>query len=244
MRRRDVARKGAGDFVTEIDRQVEAMLAGQLAKALPSAGFLGEESDPRDLEREWVWVADPIDGTSNFANGLPHHGVAVALLWRCRPVVGVVHCAPENATYTAIAGWGAWRQRRPIRVASARTDDRAIIGCQWHRGPQELEFLARLQTSGARIRTFGCTVAQLVDVAMGRLDANVQQQGRVWDIAAAGLVAVESGAQFTDWGGRPLFPFASLDQGHLPSVAAAPAAHRRICRLLSGLAKTAVVPSA
>jgi myo-inositol-1(or 4)-monophosphatase len=154
------------------------------------------------------------------------------LLWRCRPVVAVVHCNPEDATYTAIAGVGAWRERRPVRKPSAAVDDRAIFGCQWHRGQQDLEFLSRLQSSGARIRTFGCTVSQLVDVAMGRLDANVQQQGRIWDIAAAGLVAVESGARFTDWAGQPLFPFANLGQSHFPSIAAVPAVHRRILRLL------------
>ena len=109
-----VRRKGVGDFVTEIDMRAEQRLRIELAAALPAAGFLGEESPPTGLDHEWVWVVDPIDGTSNFARGLPHFAVAVALLWRGQPVLACMHCAPEQAIYTAIAGAGAQRWQRHV----------------------------------------------------------------------------------------------------------------------------------
>jgi myo-inositol-1(or 4)-monophosphatase len=224
-------RKGVGDFVTAVDLRCERLLAARLHRVLPAAGLLGEETRARGLERDYVWVVDPIDGTSNFANGLPHWAVAVALLWRRRPVVAAMWCEPEAALYSAAAGLGARRNGAPLSTPRARWDDGAIAGAQWHRGQEDLGFVAALQRDGARVRTFGCTVVQLVDVACGRLDANVQEQGRVWDIAAPGLLLQEAGCRFTDWRGLPVFPFRDLD-GHLPTVGATPAVHARIVRRL------------
>ena len=186
------------------------------------------------LERDLVWVVDPIDGTSNFARGLPHHAVAVALLERGDPVLAVLHCEPEDAVYVALRGLGVRRNARRIRMPRRRLDESAVIGCQWHRGQQRLGFLARLQSRGNRVRTLGSTVTQLADVAMGRLDANVQEQGRIWDFAAAGLVVEEAGGRFTDWAGRRLFPLRNLAAtGHCRSLAAGPAVHRQLLALLA-----------
>jgi myo-inositol-1(or 4)-monophosphatase len=232
-RRRDVIAKGVGDFVTAVDVRVERWLRRQLLRLLPGAGFLGEETAPSDLEREFVWVVDPIDGTSNFAHGLPHFATAVGLLCRGTPVLAAVHGFPENATYGAIAGGGAFRNQRRLVTGRGRLDAGAIIGCQWFRGQPDLDFLRRLQRSGTRVRTFGCTVTQLLDVAAGRLDANVQQQGRLWDFAAAGLIAMEAGARFTDWRGRSLFPVRDWQIGHQATMAAPANVHRALLRLLA-----------
>jgi myo-inositol-1(or 4)-monophosphatase len=184
LRPGDIRQKGVGDFVTAADVRAERRLRRELLRLLPAAGFLGEESDPAGLEHEFLWVVDPIDGTSNFARGLPHFAVSVALLQRGQPVLAAIHCQPEDATYTARLGAGAQRAGRRLRTPPGRLDDGAILGCQWFRGQQDLEFLQRLQGDGARIRTLGSTVTQLADVATGRLDGNVQEQGRIWDIAA------------------------------------------------------------
>ncbi|MEO6597703.1 MAG: inositol monophosphatase [Planctomycetota bacterium] len=229
----DVRRKGKGDFVTRIDVRSERELQRALFTIMPDAGFLGEESEHAVLDREWIWVVDPIDGTSNFARGLPHFAVSVALLWRGHPLLACIHCAPEQASYTAVSGAGAHRNGRPVRLPPGRLDDGAMLGCQWHRGQQQLDFLARLQSRGSRIRTLGSTVTQLADLVMGRLDANIQEQGRVWDIAAAGLVILEAGGKFTDWVGKPLFPFVDLTIGHSPSIAASPRVHRALLELLA-----------
>lgn len=232
LRPRDVTQKGVGDFVTTVDLRTEKQLRRELGAILPEAGWLGEETAAQDLDHELVWVVDPIDGTSNFARGLPHYAVAVALLAAGDPVVGVVHCQPENALYTAIRGGGANRERRRLRLPNARIDDAAMIGCQWHRGQQQLGFLAQLQQRGNRIRTLGSTVTQLADVAAGRLDANVQEQGKIWDVAAGGLLVEEAGGRFTDWAGRDVFPFAALTGEHFPSIAAGATALRQLRRLL------------
>lgn len=233
LRPADVRRKAVGDFVTAIDLRTEAELRRGLRALLPDAGFLGEETAPAALDADWIWVVDPVDGTSNFARGLPHFAVSVALLHRGQPLLGAIHCAPEEALYTAVRGGGARRNGRAVRAGRARFDDGAMVGCQWFRGCADMTFLARLQSRGARIRTLGSSVTQLADVVMGRLDANVQQQGRIWDIAAAGLVACEAGLRFTDWSGAPVMPFADLRIGHTATVAATPAVHRQVLALLA-----------
>lgn len=227
-----VRRKGIGDFVTDVDVRAERALRRALVRLLPEAGFLGEETDPRDLDRDLLWVVDPIDGTSNFASGLPHFAVSVALLHRGQPVLAALCAEPGAAMFTARLGAGARRAGRRLECPPGQVDDAGMIGCQWFRGQQRLAFVARLQRGGSRIRTFGSTVTQLLDVAQGRLDANVQEQGRLWDFAAAGLVVTESGGRFTTWDGKNVFPIHDLAVEHTATIACPPNVHRQLCRWL------------
>ncbi len=225
-------RKGVGDFVTVMDLRTERSLRRALRKAHPEAGFIGEETGHERPAAEFVWVVDPIDGTSNFASGLPTWAVAVACLHRGRPLTAAMWCEPEGALYWAGQGLGAFRQGRRLRMATPRRGDAAVIGCQWHRGQQDLGFLAAIQREGGRIRTLGSTVVQCCDLVMGRLDGNVQQQGRPWDLVAPGLLLEEAGGRLTDWQGRPVFPLADPTGGHTATIAGAPAAHRRLLAVL------------
>ena len=226
--------KSPGNLVSEADLASEVCLFQHLCRARPDYGWLSEESedDIARLSAGRVWVVDPIDGTSNFSRGLPHFAVSVALLFRGQPMLAAIHCAPDGGLFTAVHGTGCWRNNRRITAPAGRFDDGAIVGCQWFRGQKEMKFLPQLQSQGARIRTLGSTVTQLADVVMGRLDGNVQQQGRLWDFAAAGLVAVEAGVKFTDWHGRAVFPVKNLLIEHTATIAATPAVHRRIAKLL------------
>ncbi|MBI5853513.1 MAG: inositol monophosphatase [Planctomycetes bacterium] len=231
--RRDVRRKGEGDFVTAIDLRIERQVRDAVRARHPDHGFLGEESEPVRPDAEFVWVVDPIDGTSNFAQGLPEYAVSIACLSAGRPLVAAVHAEPRAEQFTAIAGTGAWRNGRRLRVEAAALSDATVIGAQWMRAVHEPALLAALSRSGARVRVFGSTVTQLCDVAVGRLHANVQTQGRVWDLAAAALIAKEAGAIVSDWRGRPILPFASLDPAlHHPSLVAAPGLHAELVERL------------
>ena len=229
----ELRRKGPGDFFTAVDLRIEARLRRILVAAHPDHGFLGEESGATDAEADFVWVVDPIDGTNNFGRSLRCHAVAVACLHRGRPVAAAMSCQPEDQIYSAARGLGAFRGRRRIRLDPRRLDDGSIIGCQWHQGSKSLDFVAALVATGARVRNFGCTVVHLCDLVMGRLDANVQQQGKIWDIAAPGLLVLEAGGRFTDWGGNPVFPVALDGSLHHPTLAAAPPVHRVLRKALA-----------
>lgn len=230
-----MVRKGVGDFVTAVDLAAEKLLRRRILAAWPNHGVVGEELPAHEPGAEFVWILDPIDGTSNFGRGHPLFAVSVACLHQGRPVAAAVHCLPDDLTYHATLGLGARQGRRPIRLAGRRRrlDDASILGVQWHRGPRRLRYLDELTATGTRVRNFGCTVNQLCDVALGRLDGNVQEQGKIWDFAAAALLVTEAGGRFTSWRGEDIFPLASLDGSrHYPSVAAAPGVHRQLCEIL------------
>ena len=235
-------RKGEGDFVTSVDLAAERRLRRELLRAFPDHGFVGEESAAVGVDRPFVWICDPIDGTSNYANGLPTYAVAAACLHRGRPIVAAMACAPEGEVFTAAHGLGAFCGRRRLRIPRLRVDDAAIVGLQWHRGPRDLAYLPDLLATGTRIRNLGCTVAQYCAVAAGRLTANVQEQGKVWDFVAAALVVLEAGGRVTDWQGRAIFPLRSIEaERHYPTLVAGPQPHRQ---LLPALREHAlVVPS-
>jgi myo-inositol-1(or 4)-monophosphatase len=226
-------RKAEGDFVTQVDRQAETDLRAILLDRFPDHGFLGEESGGYRLDAEYVWVVDPIDGTSNFAAGLPHFAVSIACLQAGAPLVAAVHCAPERITYSAVRDLGAWCGAKTLEAPTASLDDASILGVQWFRGPNQLGFLPGLVASGARVRVMGSSVTQLCDVAKGQLQANIQEQGRIWDIAAAGLIAAEAGVVLSNWQGRPIFPFPDLSgERHYPSLAAPPKVHQALLPVL------------
>jgi myo-inositol-1(or 4)-monophosphatase len=235
--RRDVRRKGEGDFVTAIDVRLERSIRRALEERHPDHGFLGEESGAARPDAQFQWVIDPIDGTSNFAQGLPVYAVAVACLHDRDPVAAAVWAAPNAARFAAARGLGAWFDGRRLRSRDLALDDAAVVGAQWLRGAHESRLLRALAASGARVRVFGSTVTQICDVAAGRLLANVQTQGRIWDVAAPFLIAEEAGCSVTDWKGTPILPFPDLaTDRHYPSLIAPPRAHARLRELLAARA--------
>ncbi len=238
-------RKAVGDFVTTVDLAIEKLLRREILAEWPDHGVLGEELPPVNVGADFVWILDPIDGTSNFGRGLPIYAVSVACLHAGRPVAAAVHCLPEDRTCHAALGLGARRGRQVLELGRrGGLDDAAILGLQWHRTSRELPYLPGLIATGARVRNFGSTVAQLCDVAAGRLDANVQEQGKIWDFAAAALLVTEAGGRFTSWDGADIFPLDELDgERHYPSIAAHPRVHRTLCRILGRFEHGLVVPA-
>jgi myo-inositol-1(or 4)-monophosphatase len=229
--------KHVGDPVTDLDVAGERRLRALIARRWPTHGFLGEETGAEALDRAHVWVVDPIDGTANFARDLQPWGVSIACMREGRPVAGAVYASADEVTVVAARAGGVRVDGKRVWMPRARSlGADSVVSTQWFRGTRRLPFLGRLLTTGTRIRVFGCTVVQLCDVVRGRLHANVQQQGRIWDIAAAGLIVEEAGGRFTGWNGAPIFPCGLSDLSrHHPSIAASPAVHRQIVRLLDGL---------
>ncbi|MEE2886942.1 MAG: inositol monophosphatase [Planctomycetota bacterium] len=224
--------KGRGDFVTAVDLEAERKLRRSLSDAHPHHAILGEELPPHQPGAEFTWILDPIDGTSNYGRGLPTYAVSVACMHGGAPLAAAVYCLPEAEIYSAGRGLGSFRGRRRLGLKRSRLTDASILGVQWHRGKNPLRYLEGLTATGSRVRNLGCTVTQLCHLAAGRLDGNIQEQGKIWDIAAAALIVTEAGGRFTDWRGRPIFPTGFEPDRHHPSIAAPPGIHGRLCKLL------------
>ncbi len=200
-----VRNKEGGSPVTEADHRVDAFLKERLSAVLPEAGWLSEETADTDerLSRDLVFIVDPIDGTRGFMHGDSRWAVAIALVERGEPVLGVVHLPARGETFTALRGGGSWRNAAPIRVSPRVEIEGAAMA-----GPRStLEALAR---GGLRFETeprIPSLAYRLARVAEGSLDVGIASTNACdWDIAAADLVIHEAGGRLVDMKGfRPTY---------------------------------------
>lgn len=194
-----VSKKGPGDFVSTADLKSEKIIRTLLQKARPKFGFLLEEGgEEKGEEAGTRWIADPLDGTTNFLHGIPHWSVTVALEKDKEIVAGVIYDPIRDEMFWAEKGLGAYMNSRQIRV-SGRTSlrDSAIAAYPGHyERPEHLLKLAK--NDGADIRTFGSCCLDLAYVAAGRMDGVLVDHLRPWDKAAGGLLVREAKGIATD----------------------------------------------
>ena len=218
-----VTYKGTHDVVTEVDHAAEALIRAGLAERFPADAFYGEESGRDATVAARVWVCDPVDGTINYANGLPFFCVSLALVADGRPVVGVVHDPLRQETFAAAADGPATLDGRPVRVShKERLSDVVMALAVGGRGPARR--IARVRHEIRVSRRMGSAALSLAYVANGRFDAFCQTIGlSAWDVAAAGFIAERAGAVVTDLHGGPWFDLAAPTGGM--GVLAAPLSH-------------------
>jgi len=209
----DVKTKGRNDFVTEVDMQAEQEIIATIRKNYPDHGFLAEESG-RSGNDEFVWIIDPLDGTTNFIHGFPQFAVSVALQRRGRMEHGVVYDPLRQELFTASRGEGAQLDGRRIRVSRQITLEGALVGTgfPYRANTQWLDaYLAMFKTVTqltAGVRRAGAAALDLAYVAAGRLDGFWEFGLAPWDTAAGtlliteagGLVGTMTGAEYTQGG--------------------------------------------
>jgi len=195
--------KSQHDFVTEVDRAAEALIAEVIMIDAPESVIVGEELSPKRMARgELVWIVDPLDGTTNFLHGYPQYAVSIGCLVNGKLAAGVIHDVCRNRTYKAVRGGGAFEEDTRLSV-SAVTDPRlALIGTGFPFKALNLlhVYLAQFAAvSGAAsgIRRAGAAALDLADLAAGRLDGFWELQLAPWDIAAGTLLIREAGGIVT-----------------------------------------------
>ena len=206
-----IDKKGAIDLVTEIDLQIEREFRAMIGERFPHHVVLGEEfsrEEDRHLAAEFTWVLDPIDGTTNFAHGLPIFCSSLALEINGAPVVGAVYDPNRRELFTAQRGLGAWLNGVPLRVSSAAilVDSLLVTGFHYsiHKDPEELLGLFGAFITRARaVRRLGSAAIDLCYVAAGRFDGFWEQKLQPWDVAAGALIVEEAGGTVTTASGAP-----------------------------------------
>jgi myo-inositol-1(or 4)-monophosphatase len=201
-----VHNKPDGSPVTEADLAVNRYLEERLRKLLPEAGWLSEESAdlPGRMDRDFVLVVDPIDGTRSFAAGNPVWAVSVALVHRQRPIIGVVHAPALAETYVAVKDAGARLNGQPIEVSRRQQfDAETLVG-----GP--FGFAQRLRHAGLEFELLPkipSLAVRVSKVAAGALDAAlISANAHDWDLAACDLIVTEAGGRLINLRGRqPLY---------------------------------------
>jgi fructose-1,6-bisphosphatase/inositol monophosphatase family enzyme len=223
--------KSARDIVTEVDHLSEEIIIEQIRARFPEDGILAEESgahphasgDAPTAGSGRVWIIDPIDGTVNYANGIPFFCVSLGLAVDGRPAVGVVLDPTRSELFAATADGGATLNDRVITASDK--DKLSDFVVQMALSGRAAVTRARNLRKQIRIsRSMGSSALALAYVANGRFDAFIQQGGMSnWDVAAAGLIAERAGATVTDMSGGPWFEIGRASRS--VAAVAAPAAH-------------------
>lgn len=204
-----VEEKRKDDLVTDIDRECEQIVTETILKAYRDHCVLGEEGGiAGNKDSEFQWVIDPIDGTTNFVQGIGHCAMSIALKHSGKTEVGVVFDPLLNEMFTASRGGGAGLNGRRIRVAGRSSLDGAVIGTAFPTRYRErmlpyLELFARLINNCADVRRMGAASLDLCYVACGRFDGYLEQGLKPWDYAAGELIVREAGGLVTDFMGEP-----------------------------------------
>jgi myo-inositol-1(or 4)-monophosphatase len=224
----DAGRKGYNDLVSEVDREAEAAIIETIHRAYPTHSILAEESGAHG-QADYLWVIDPLDGTTNFLHGFPVFSVSIAIKYKGRLEHGVVYDPLRQEIFSASQGRGAQLNDRRIRVSRCRALRDALLGTGFpFRDLEHLDtYLAvfrELLTSSAGIRRAGSAALDLAYVACGRLDGFWEFGLKEWDMAAGALLIVEAGGFVSDFEGQDRY----LDTGHV--VAGVDKVHAAILR--------------
>lgn len=205
MDRIKVVEKQPNDFVTEVDQAAEKEIIATIRKAYPDHGFLGEESG-LIAGNDYLWIIDPLDGTTNFMHGFPHFAVSIALQYKDRIEHAVIYDPLRQELFTASRGKGAQLNDRRLRVTTHRELTGALLGTGFPFKRQEhvklyLEIFENLFLTTAGIRRAGAATLDLAYVAAGRLDGFWEFGLSPWDIAAGSLLIKEAGGLIGDCDG-------------------------------------------
>ena len=203
-----IRHKGRIDLVTETDLAVEAFLKERLAVLTPGVAFLAEESAESLDIPETCWIIDPVDGTTNFAHGLPLSVTSVAYRLNGELVLGIINAPLLQEWYVAEKGRGAWRNGEAIRVSSVSDCENALVatGFSYVISSRVDEILDRLRpvlTACQGVRRCGAAALDLAWTACGRFDAFFEDDLKPWDMAAGVLLVAEAGGRVSNLDGTP-----------------------------------------
>jgi len=185
-------------------------LVNALRDLLPSAGFITEEDTVDDEAKEYTWIIDPLDGTTNYLNRLPHFAISIALMQNDILLAGVVYDPSMDECFHAIKDKGAFLNDTPIHVSKKKNLSNALIVTGFpYTNTYDIEAYMRIVKYWLRntrgIRRLGSAALDLVYVAAGRLDAYYEATLNQWDLAAGALIVKEANGIVTDLDGKDAF---------------------------------------
>ncbi|MCU7936585.1 MAG: inositol-1-monophosphatase [Candidatus Thiodiazotropha sp. (ex Dulcina madagascariensis)] len=201
--------KGSNDFVSEVDRNAEQAIINVLRDKYPQHAILAEESG-RHPGSDYLWIIDPLDGTTNFLHGFPQFAVSIALKVKGRLEIGVVYDPLKEEMFTASRGEGALLNDRKIRVSSRKGLEGALLGTglpyrDFSYTDNYMGMLRDLIKASAGVRRPGSAALDFAYVAAGRIDGFWELGLKEWDFAAGALLVREAGGLVTDIGGGERF---------------------------------------
>ncbi len=201
-----IHRKGSHDVVTEMDHKIEELYADSIKEAFPAHGIIGEEGTSENIENEYLWILDPLDGTKNYSTENPFFCTTICLLQNKEPIAAVIYEPITHHLFYASKGNGAFKNGNRIYVSKEENiKDSMLLYChaadekairEAERYVVDLKLVAR---DAARLRSAGCEMAL---VAKGACEAYLMNKLPLWDLASGALLVSEAGGKATDFNGK------------------------------------------
>jgi myo-inositol-1(or 4)-monophosphatase len=201
--RREISYKGDINLVTEMDRLSEKAVVAAILEAFPDHGVLAEEEAQIENSSGFLWIIDPLDGTTNYAHGYPSFSVSIGLERSGDIIVGVVYDPMRDELFSAARGQGAYLKGKPISVSGNDVLIRSLLatGFPYDRAVSKdnnLNYFNALIMAAQEIRRSGSASLDLCAVAAGRLDGYWELKLHPWDVAAGSLIVQEAGGTVSD----------------------------------------------
>lgn len=204
-----VMHKGDVDLVTEMDRSAQDLIEREILVKYPDHGILAEEDLDLHGSSGFLWIVDPLDGTTNYAHRFPAFSVSIAVVYEDETLCGVVYNPVSDEIFKAVSGEGASLNAMPLKVSDAGQLTDSLLGTGFpyeiRETPQPtLGYFERFVRKAQDIRRCGSAALDLCFVASGRLDGFWELGLKPWDVAAGALIVREAGGKVTDFSGKEL----------------------------------------
>ena len=203
----EITQKSISDYVTEVDVLAEKTIIDHIKKSFPSHQIMAEESSNDYKKAEYLWIIDPLDGTTNFIHGFPVVAISIALMYKGELVLGVVHDPIRQEIFYAEKNGGAFLNGRKIKVSSTKLPELSLIATGFpFRNKQYIDpyikIFRELLFSVSDLRRPGAAAIDLAYVASGRVDGFFEFSLSPWDIAAGIVLIKEAGGCVSDFKGK------------------------------------------
>ncbi|MEQ8881629.1 MAG: inositol monophosphatase family protein [Cyclobacteriaceae bacterium] len=227
----DVELKGKADLVSYVDKQSEKRLVKELKKLLPEAGFITEEGTIDQQVKEYTWIVDPLDGTTNFVHGIPSYAVSVGLRKGEEIVMGFVYEINRSECFYAWKNGGAYLDGNAIRVSPVMDIEEGLFSTSFPANDfqnvdEYLTILKELLSQSRGLRRMGSAASDLAYVACGRLQGFFEYNLKPWDVAGACVIIKEAGGYVSDFKGGNNYVFGG-------EIIAACGAHPQLVNLIN-----------
>jgi len=212
--KKHIEHKGLNDLVSYVDKEAEHRLTEGLLKLMPEAAFISEESPATHImsNKQFHWVIDPLDGTTNFIHGLPIFAISIGLMDKDEVVLGVVYEVNKKECFYATKGKGAFCNAVKIQVSESQTLSESLLATGFpyrffEKNTEYLQILNAMMQRSHGLRRLGSAAVDLAYTACGRFDGFFEFNLKPWDVAAGGLLVREAGGKVGTFDGKDDFVF-------------------------------------
>jgi len=200
--RQEVEMKSPHEIVTKYDLLSEKIILETIRSNFPDHAILSEEQGRNEMKSEWLWLVDPIDGTTNFSMHNPLWSVAICLLYHDEPIFGLIYAPVLNELFIAEKGRGAFLNGEPIKVSAVK--EGKVINAFCHGSTTEaikraINYYSIQKLNRFDCRQLGSAAIEMAYVAAGRIESITIPDVKVWDVAAGSLLVKEAGGKVTDF---------------------------------------------